>query len=90
MYYSPVDPNCFKSHKNSRCPDFFEKKFCLMSDLKFTLSNKRDIVSTGQSIRSLKIYILRLDYSTKFANINRKIHAVYDKDRDKGIISIVQ
>ena len=64
------------------------KLFCLMSDLKFTLS--RDIVSTGQYVRALKKYIFRLDYSTKFSNITRKIHAVYDKGRDKDIISIIQ
>ena len=33
-----VAPNCFKSHTNSSRPDFFEKKFSLMSGLKFTLS----------------------------------------------------
>ena len=59
-----------------------------MSDLKFTLS--RDIVSTGQYVRALQKYIFRLDNSTKLSNINRKIHAVYDKGWDEGIISIIQ
>ena len=34
---STVAPNCFKSHTNSWCPDFFQKKNCLIPDLKFTL-----------------------------------------------------
>ena len=33
-----VAPNCFKSHTNSPCSDFFEKKVSLMSGLEFTLS----------------------------------------------------
>ena len=40
IYQGTVSPNCFKSPKNSWCPDFCSKKrLCLMSGLKFTLSN---------------------------------------------------
>ena len=34
-----VAPNCFNSHTNSLYFDFFQKKFRLMFDLKFTLSD---------------------------------------------------
>ena len=42
IYQSTVAQNCFKSHKNSWCSDFFpkkkkKKKNYLMSNLKFTL-----------------------------------------------------
>ena len=36
-YQGTVAPNCFESHKNSGCPDFFQKKD--FSGLQFTLSN---------------------------------------------------
>ena len=38
IFQSKVAQNCFRSHTNSWCPEFFQKKFCLMSDLKLTLS----------------------------------------------------
>ena len=41
LIFIKVAPNCFNSHTNSWCPDFF-KKNCLMSDLKSPLF---DIVS---------------------------------------------
>ena len=36
IYESPVAPKCFKTHKNSWCHDFFQRKICLMPGLKFT------------------------------------------------------
>ena len=39
IYQSTVALNYFKSHTNYWCSDFFQKKFCLMSDLKFTTSD---------------------------------------------------
>ena len=41
IYQGTVAQNCFKSRTNSSCPNFFQKKkmFCLMSALKFTLSD---------------------------------------------------
>ena len=39
-YQCTVAPNCFKNHTNSWCHDFIQKKkFCLISGLKFTLSD---------------------------------------------------
>ena len=37
IYQGTVAQNCFRSHTNSWCPDFFQKKSCRMSGLKFTL-----------------------------------------------------
>ena len=39
IYQGIVASNCFKSCTNSWCPDFFKKKTCLISSLKFTLSD---------------------------------------------------
>ena len=39
IFQGTVTPNCFKSHTCSWCPDFFQKRFCLMSGLKIFLSN---------------------------------------------------
>ena len=41
IYQGTIAPNCFKSHTNSWCFDFCQKKFCLMCDLKFYLSKHR-------------------------------------------------
>ena len=38
IYEGKADPKYFKSHRNSWCPDFFQKNI-LMSDLKFTSSD---------------------------------------------------
>ena len=37
IYHGTVTPVCFKSHRNSWCPDFFSKKKICLSGLKFTL-----------------------------------------------------
>ena len=50
---SIVAPNCFTSHANSCCSDFFQKKICLTSDLKFTFF-RHNIVSNEQSVWALK------------------------------------
>ena len=39
IYQGILAPDCFKSHINSLCLDFFQKKFCLACGLKFTLSS---------------------------------------------------
>ena len=39
IYQGAVPLNCFKSHTNSSCPDFSQKRFYLVSGLKFTLSD---------------------------------------------------
>ena len=50
---STVAQNCFKSHTNSRRPDFFQNKF--LSDVQSEIHLvQRNIVSTGQSVRALK------------------------------------
>ena len=44
-----VPPDCFKSHKNCRCPDFFQKN--VLSNVWFDICLVRlNIVSTGQSV----------------------------------------
>ena len=50
-------PNCFKSHTNSCCPDFFQKYF--LSDLRSEIHLvRRNIVSTGKFVHTFKnIYI---------------------------------
>ena len=53
IYQSTVAQNCFKSHTNSRRPDFFQNKF--LSDVQSEIHLvQRNIVSTGQSVRALK------------------------------------
>ena len=56
-YQGTVAPNCFKSHTNSRCPDFFQKNACLVSGLKFTLCDVTSILP--ESISWLKKVIFR-------------------------------
>ena len=59
IYQSEVAPNCLISHTNFWCPDFFQKEF--LSDVRTEIHLIRsNIVSTGQSVQPLKIYILRL------------------------------
>ena len=59
IYQSEVAPNCLISHTNSWCPDFFQKEF--LADVRTEIHLIRsNIVSTGQSVQPLKIYILRL------------------------------
>ena len=53
-----VAPNCFKSHANSRCPDFFQKTASLVSSLKFTLCDVTSILP--ENISWLKKFIFRL------------------------------
>ena len=44
IYQGTGATNYFKSHTNSWCPHFFQEKFCLMSSLKFTLSNATSLL----------------------------------------------
>ena len=48
-YQGTVAPNCFKSHANSRCPDFFQEKVCLVSCLKFTLYDVTSVLPENLS-----------------------------------------
>ena len=61
IYQGIVAPNSFKSRTNFWYPDFFQKNwFCLMSDLKFTLS---DVTSFLQgNLSGLKKLYLGLLY----------------------------
>ena len=60
IYQGTVAPNSFKSRTNFWCPDFFQKKwFCLMSDLKFTLSDVTSFVQ-GNLSGLKKLYLGRL------------------------------
>ena len=57
FYQSAVAPNCIKSHTNSWCPDFFQKKKKKkkLSDVRSEIHLvRRNIISTRQSVRSLK------------------------------------
>ena len=59
IYQTTLAPNCFKSHTNSRCPDFFQKRF--LSDVRSEINlARRNIFSTGQSVWALKKVIFRL------------------------------
>ena len=66
IYQSTVAQNCFKSHKNSWCSDFFQKKKKKkkkLSDVKFEIHlARRKIVSTGQSVQALKRIIFSLEF----------------------------
>ena len=54
IYQGTVAPNFFKSHTNSWYPDFFQEK--VLSDVRSEIHvGRRDMVSTGQSVRTLKI-----------------------------------
>ena len=58
-YQGTVAPNCFKSHANSRCPDFFQEKVCLVSCLKFTLYDVDDDVEVPHSARASRSVVLQ-------------------------------
>ena len=56
IYQGKVAQNCFKIHTNYRCPNFLQKKFCLMSGLTFALSDVTSFLP--DSLSGLKyIYI---------------------------------
>ena len=56
IYQCRVVPNCFKSHTNTCCPDFFPKK--VLPDTRSKTHPVRCIIiSTGQSVRCIYIYI---------------------------------
>ena len=53
IYKGTVAPNCFKSHKNSWCPDFFQKN--VLPDIRSEIHLIRhNIVSPRQSVECLK------------------------------------
>ena len=57
IHQGKLAPSCFKSHTNSRCPDFFQKKkFCLTTGLKITFSDIPSFLSDNLP-RSKKHYI---------------------------------
>ena len=90
IYQGAVAPNCFKSHTNSWCPDFFQKKkLCLMSGMKFTFSDltlflpdnlpwlKKDIFRPGQRKKYKNMNILK---SKKAFSMNLKAFLIIFKD----------
>ena len=56
IYQSPGTLNYFKSYTNSLCLNFFQKTFCLMSDLKFTLSDTTSFLPNNLSVVLKNIY----------------------------------
>ena len=49
--------NCFKIYANSWFPHFFKKKFCLMSGLKFTLSEVTSFLPDNLSeLKAIDVY----------------------------------
>ena len=48
-YQGTVAPSCFKSHLNSRCPGFFQKKVYLVSGLKFTSCDITSVLAESLS-----------------------------------------
>ena len=53
IYQNTLAPNCFKSHTNSRCPDFFQKMF--LSDARSEIHLvRRNIFSAGHSAQAFK------------------------------------
>lgn len=73
IYQSEIAQNCFKSHTNSRSLDFFQNNFCLMFDLKFTLS----IVSTGQSLLVLKKAFIQTCFGALFSKYHKSIRKIH-------------
>ena len=59
IYQGNIAPNCLKNHINSWYPNFFQKKFCLMSGLTFPLSDVKSFLPDNLSWL-LKKYIFRL------------------------------
>ena len=58
IYHGAVAPNCFKSHTNSRCSYFCQKK--VLSDVRSEIPRVRcNIVSTGQPVHTAKKVISR-------------------------------
>ena len=54
-----VAPNCFKSYTNSWWPNLFQEN--VLSDFRFEIHLvRRNIISTGQSVRALKSILFRL------------------------------
>ena len=56
IYQEITDPNCFKSYTSSWCLGFLEKKFFVMSALKFTLSDVTTFLPENLSGLKKKIY----------------------------------
>ena len=59
IYQSTLAQNCLQSHKNCWFPDFFFLK--VLPDVRSEVHLvRRNIVSTGQTVRALRKYIFRL------------------------------
>ena len=64
IYKGRVVPNCFRSHANSWCPDYFEKKKnCLMPGLKSTFFDV--ILFLPENLRCHKFRLYRTLESSK-------------------------
>ena len=58
IYQITVAPNCVKSYTSSSCPDLFQKT--IFSDVQSQTDLGRcNMVSTGQSVRDVKEYIIQ-------------------------------
>ena len=64
IYQWKVAPNCFKSYKNSWCPDFFQNNNGLSNAQSEIHLVRRNIVSTGLYVRALKKIIFKLPFNT--------------------------
>ena len=60
IYQGMVALNCFMSHINSWCPDFFQKKVLSDAGVKLTLSDMTSFLSDNMS--GIKKYIFRPEY----------------------------
>ena len=77
IYQGTGATNCFKSHTNLDVLIFFKKKFCLMSGLKFTLSDATSLLPDDlPGLKSLKKLYSDLRQSHEFSE-NEQMQMVF-------------
>ena len=98
IYQGIVAPNSFKSRTNFWYPDFFQKNwFCLMSDLKFTLSDVTSFLQGNLSgLKKLYLGLLYMKLTSwkgklflslnALNNMKNKILKDLDSLRSQGIL----
>ena len=98
IYQGIVAPNSFKSRTNFWYPDFFQKNwFCLMSDLKFTLSDVTSFLQGNLSgLKKLYLGLLYMKLTSwkgklflslnALNNMKTKILKDLDSLRSQGIL----
>ena len=69
IYQGTGAANCLKNHTDSWCPYFFKKIFCLMSSLKFTMSDVTSLLLDNLSAH--KIYIQTWGSHMSLQKMNR-------------------